>query len=173
MPSRVPIEQRRHIVRLFIEGTTQWESCHLTGRSRTSVSRIIQAYRDDQGRLIDAERSGRPKVTSEEQELLIVAAAVADPLLSAKEIRQELSLNVSCETIRRRLKEAGLGSCVAAQKPHLTDRQRLEKAGVRPGSGAMDNGRVEGSYIHRRIDFLHSLGSTAACLASDELQVRN
>lgn len=114
-------------MRLFMEGTTQREICRLTGRSRTCVSRIIQAYRDDQGRLVDAERSGRPKVTSEEQELLIVAAAVADPFLSAKEIRQELSLNVSCETIRRRLKEAGLGSCVAAQKPHLTDRQRLER----------------------------------------------
>lgn len=69
---------------LFMEGTTPREICRLTGRSRTCVSRIIQAYRDDQGRLVDAERSGRPKVTSEEQVLLIVAAAVADPFLLAK-----------------------------------------------------------------------------------------
>lgn len=85
------------------------------------MSRIIQAYHDDQGRLIKAKLSGCPKVTNEEQEL-IVATAVVDPFLSAKEIQQELSLNVSCETI----KEAGPRSCMAAQKPHLTDHQRLE-----------------------------------------------
>lgn len=111
----------------FIEGNTEREICHLTGRSRTSASRIIQAYHDYQGRLINAELSGRPKVTNDEQEQLIVAMAVVDPFLSAKEIQQELSLNVSCETIRRILKEAGPGSCMAAQKPHLTGRQRLQR----------------------------------------------
>ncbi|KAK8786936.1 hypothetical protein V5799_023289, partial [Amblyomma americanum] len=30
-------------------------------------------------------------------------------------------------TIRRRLLEAGLQSCVAAQKPHLTEKQRKER----------------------------------------------
>lgn len=110
----------------FIKGNTERETCRHTGRSTTSVSHIIQAYHDDQGRLINAELSGRPKLTNEEQKL-IVATAVVDPFLSAKKIPQELSLYVSCKTIRRRLKEAGLRSCMAAQKPHLTNRQRLER----------------------------------------------
>ncbi|KAG0409807.1 hypothetical protein HPB47_013065, partial [Ixodes persulcatus] len=43
-----------------------------------------------------------------EEDRLIEAAAVADPLMSAREIWDVLDLSLSCETIRRRLKEAGL-----------------------------------------------------------------
>lgn len=88
------------------------------------MSRAIRAYREDQGRLADAQRSGRSRVTTEEEDQLIVAAVVADPFLSAKEIREALRLDASAKTIRRRLQVAGVRSCVAAQKPHLTDKQR-------------------------------------------------
>ncbi|KAG0424074.1 hypothetical protein HPB47_000164, partial [Ixodes persulcatus] len=47
------------------------------------------------------------KKTDEEEERLIVAAAVADPFLSAREIRDEL---------HRRLKEAGSHNFVAARR---------------------------------------------------------
>ncbi|KAH7955934.1 hypothetical protein HPB52_005159 [Rhipicephalus sanguineus] len=55
---------------------------------------------------------------------LIVACAVVDPFLDANEIRRELQLDVSPSTIKRRLRQGGLQGCVAAQKPHLTERQR-------------------------------------------------
>ncbi|KAG0414676.1 hypothetical protein HPB47_008168 [Ixodes persulcatus] len=127
MPPRVPLSERRVIARLCTEGVSQREICRRTGRSKTAVSRIIKAFRDEEGRISDADRSGRPKKTDEEEERLIIAAAVADPFLSAREIRDELQLTISCHTIRRRLKEAGLHNCVAAQKPHLTDRQRRQR----------------------------------------------
>ncbi|KAH7979336.1 hypothetical protein HPB49_009079 [Dermacentor silvarum] len=61
------------------------------------------AYLNDNCRLADAKRTGRPMATSEEDRPTL-AAVVTDLFLSAKEIRQELSLSVSC-SIRRRLKE--------------------------------------------------------------------
>lgn len=119
MAPRVPIEDRRHIARLFVEGVPQREIARRTGRSKTAVTRIIRAFRDE-GTLADAKRSGRPRVTTHD----IVAAAVVDPFLSAKEIRDELSLSISTATVRRRLKEAGISNFAAAQKPFLPERQR-------------------------------------------------
>ncbi|KAG0438098.1 hypothetical protein HPB47_017148 [Ixodes persulcatus] len=66
-----------------------------TGRSKWTVTRVIKAFRDDGGRLVDAPRSGRPRATDEEEDRLIVDAAVTDPFMTAKEIQQELSLSLS------------------------------------------------------------------------------
>ncbi|KAG0442909.1 hypothetical protein HPB47_015490 [Ixodes persulcatus] len=123
MPPTVTIEARKRIVELCIHGVSQREICQRTGRPLKAENRIIRAYRDN-GRLTDDQRIGRPRSTDEEADRLIIACVVADPFVSAKDIRSELNLNISCSTIRRRLREAGLKNCVAAQKPHLTERQR-------------------------------------------------
>lgn len=127
MPKRVPIDVRRRITELWLQEKSQREICHLTGKSLSAVNRIIQAYRDEDGRLSDAPRSGRHRCTSEECDLLIVAAAVTDPFQSAGQIKAALNLQASEETIRRRMREAGLRGFVAAQKPHLTDRQKAQR----------------------------------------------
>lgn len=80
--------------------------------------------------------------------MLIVAAAVADPFLNAREIREELGLDISCDTIRRRLKEAGLESRVAAQKPHVTERQRQQRLDFAREFQQMDRGRLVPSDLH-------------------------
>lgn len=127
MPPRVPEHERRYIARLFVERVPQKEIRRLTGRSKSAVARVVKAFRDDRGRIADAHRSGRPRISGEEEDKLIIAAVVADPFLSAKEIKNELGLHMSCDTIRRRLKEAGLRNCVAAQKPFLTENQRAQR----------------------------------------------
>lgn len=114
-------------MRLFLEGVPQKEICRLTGRSKSAVTRAVKAYKENEGRIVDAPRSGRPRATDEAADHLIIAAAVDDPYLTAQEIKEELGLNVSCDTIRRRLKEAGLKNCVAVQKPYLTDKQRRQR----------------------------------------------
>lgn len=124
MPPYVPLEQRQRIVELSLQGWSQREICRLMNRSRAAVSRIIRTYLDHGGSLADRERSGRPRATDTQTDSLIVACVVVDPFIDAKEIRRELQLDVSLSTIRRRLREAGLWGCVAAQKPQLTERQR-------------------------------------------------
>ncbi|KAH9381487.1 hypothetical protein HPB48_005538 [Haemaphysalis longicornis] len=122
MAPRVPVEDRKLITRLFLEGLPQRVICQRTGRLKTAVRRIIRAFRDE-GRIAGAQRPGRPKITQHVEDELIVAAVVADPFLNASEIRDELPLEVSTSAIRRRFKEAGLSNCVAAKKPFLTGRQ--------------------------------------------------
>ncbi|KAH7956117.1 hypothetical protein HPB52_006132 [Rhipicephalus sanguineus] len=126
MPPRVPADEKRRIVDLSIPGLSQRVICRLLGRSRTAVNHVIQTYRET-GRIAESERSGRCRCTEDEVDILIVATVVADPHISAKGIRDALQLDVSISTIRRRLVEAGLKNCVAAQKPHITERQRTQR----------------------------------------------
>lgn len=126
MAPHVPIEQRQAITRLSLQGVPQRIICSITGRSKTAVSRIIQAFHDE-ARHTDAKRTSRPRVTTIEDDILVAAAAFVNPFLTARQIADELPINASTETIRRRLKEAGLKSCVAAQKPHLKEDQRRQR----------------------------------------------
>ncbi|KAH7948893.1 hypothetical protein HPB49_002929 [Dermacentor silvarum] len=121
------MDVRRNIIELWSQGTPQREICRLTETYISTINRIIQAYRDEDGRLKDAARSGRNRCTSEKSDLLIVAAAIAHPFQSARQIKTGLNLEASEETIRRRMREAGLRGFVAAQKPHLTERQKRRR----------------------------------------------
>lgn len=127
MGPRVPLEDRKLIVSLSDEGISQREICRRTGRSMSAVNRIIQAYKYDNGRLVDADRPGRPRSTDDTKDTLIAAAVVADPSLSARDVQKSLSLKVSCVTIRRRLRDAGFCNHVAVPRPHLTDRERQQR----------------------------------------------
>lgn len=91
------------------------------------MKRIIQAYRNEDGRLEDAARPGPSRCRSEEFDRLIIAAAVADLFQSSQQIKTVLELQVSEETIRRRLQEAGLNGFIAARIPHLTERQKRQR----------------------------------------------
>lgn len=56
-----------------------------------------------------------------DQDLCIVAAVSDKPLQSAKDVRGALGLdNLSDSMVRRRLRETGQRSRIAAQKPLLT-----------------------------------------------------
>lgn len=80
--------------------------------------------------LADLPRSGRPRVTNEDEDAAILALAELEHDLQPEEIREELGLaDVSRRTIRRRLNEHGLFSCVPRvehmySEPHL--QRRLE-----------------------------------------------
>lgn len=127
MGPRVPLEDRKLIVSLSHEGISQREICRRTGRSMSAVNRIIQAYKRDNGRLVDADRPGRPRSTDDTKDTLIAAAVVADPSLSAGDVQKSLSLKVSCATICRRLRDAGFCNQAAVPRPHLTDRERQQR----------------------------------------------
>ncbi|KAH9374941.1 hypothetical protein HPB48_015783 [Haemaphysalis longicornis] len=115
MPPRVPHSASLVSIKYCSEGVPEREMCRRTGRSMTAVNCIIQAYRQDNDRFDDAPRPGRPRYTSEEQDLLTMAAITDDPFQTAREIRDNVSLDISEATIRRSLNEAGLNGCIAAQ----------------------------------------------------------
>ncbi|KAM7310536.1 hypothetical protein ISCGN_007444 [Ixodes scapularis] len=117
--ARVPHSEREEIVKLSLEGYSQRNIASLSGRPLKTVNRIVRAYRDE-GRIKDAPQDRRPRSTTIDQDLMIVAAVNDDPFQNANSVRTALELDVSDTTVRRRLREAGMQSRVAAQKPLLT-----------------------------------------------------
>lgn len=110
MPPRVSRENRLRIVELSKQGKPVRAIAAEIGCAVTTVLRVVHAYRDE-GRIADASRSSRPRVTDDFQDLMIIAAVVDEPFLSAGDIKQALGIPVSEQTIRHRLHEAGL-SCI-------------------------------------------------------------
>lgn len=142
--ARVPDAQRREIIGLSQKGYTQRYIGSLVNRPLKTVNRILQAFKYE-GRVRDAPRAPPPRVTTDEEDACIVAAVVQNPFLSAREVREELDVGASDVTIRRRLRNAGLRSAMAAQKPLLTPANkdsRLAFAMQHASWTAADWGRV-------------------------------
>ncbi|DAZ98332.1 TPA: hypothetical protein N0F65_007139 [Lagenidium giganteum] len=77
------------------------------GMPYTTVRAIIKKIKAT-GTLERGKRTGRPKKTDDEADEVIIRTIAANPRCSAKQIQSELQnidVNVSCETIRRRVKE--------------------------------------------------------------------
>ncbi|KAH6922959.1 hypothetical protein HPB50_020321 [Hyalomma asiaticum] len=86
--------------------------------TQATVARIVQAFREEH-RIGDAPRHLNRK-TSEDQDQLLVAAASEAPFMTAGQLRKAVGVDVSNDTVRRRLREAGLRNRAAAQKPKLS-----------------------------------------------------
>lgn len=81
----------------------------------------------------DEERSGRPRETTEEENINIVATSVIDHYLTPHQILKELELNVSPSTIDRRLKEAGLFGRVALKKRVFDEAEKKKRLSFAEG----------------------------------------
>lgn len=110
MPPRVTRENRLRIVELSKQGKSLRAIAAEIGCTVATVLRVVHAYRDE-GRIGDAARSSRSRVTDDFQDLMIIAAVVDEPFLSAGDIKRALGIPASEQTIRHRLHEAGL-SCI-------------------------------------------------------------
>lgn len=118
--ARVLEEERRQIVDLSMKEHSQRSIAALTGRPLKTVNCIIQAYRKE-GRICDAPHRRQPQATTEQVDQLLIAAVSDDPFQTAKDILRNTSIQVHPSTVRNCLKEAGLRSHMAAQKPVLTE----------------------------------------------------
>lgn len=124
--ARVPDEERRHIIDLALKEYSQRSIAAMTGRPLKTVNRICQAYKTE-GRIGDAPHRRRPRATTEEEDQLIIAAVADDPFQTANEIMENTGVNAHPATVRNRLKEAGLHSRVAAQKPFLNSTHKTKR----------------------------------------------
>lgn len=119
--ARVSKEVRLQIVHYWKDGLSQRAITKLVGTTCQTVNRTIQRYRDE-GTVDDRPREYRSRLTSEEEDRLIIAAVVDEPFLTANEIRKELGLKVSPKIIRQRLREAGLMCFSSNMRRVLTTR---------------------------------------------------
>ncbi|KAG0417062.1 hypothetical protein HPB47_005924 [Ixodes persulcatus] len=120
---RVSQFDRARIIALAQAGVSQGAIAALVGHTRKSVRRWIKAYQQD-ARLEDASHARHSRGTTEQQDVLIVAAIVGKPFLTLRQLKTELRLSVSDRTIARRLRCAGLKCHVACRKPLLSQEHR-------------------------------------------------
>lgn len=142
--ARVPEEERWKIAQYSLKGYSQRSIGALVNRPLKTVNRIIQAF-SKEGRLCDAPHRRRPRATTEDEDALMVAAVVENPFQSARQVREQLDVDASLATVRRRLRSAGLRNSVAARKPLVTasnKKARLQFAEAHASWTADDWGRV-------------------------------
>lgn len=102
------------------------EISRLMGISKATVRLWIRRY-EGEGHVMTRPRSGRPKVTSQDDVDRLIAAARQAPKTTAVSWTRELQLPCHPITTRRRLQEAGLGCHVPAVKEELTEANKLAR----------------------------------------------
>ena len=122
--------QRAAIVVLDKQGLPRTEIAQQAGTSLPTVRHWLKHYEEKKD-VADEPRSGRPRSTDEAMDTAIVGESYNDHYATPKQLKRKLELDISTDTIDRRLKEAGLPGRVARHVFQLTDdhkRQRLSFA---------------------------------------------
>ena len=130
----ISIEARSAIITLHNEGLSYREISKKIKVSSKGVQITIKRFKDT-GTHRDRARTGRPKVTSTQEDKHIVVTSKRNRRLTAPEICAHINRTrenpISLTTVKRRLRGAGLKGCIAVKKPLLrpiNKKKRLEWA---------------------------------------------
>ena len=119
---RLSVQERMRVVVLNEEGYSMNSIAKRLKMGRRTVQEIVKKYAET-GEVKDRLGRGRKKKTSTREDRKIVQACLNDRRKSAKdiskEVKEDIGLELSSRTIRRRLLDAGLKSCRAKKKPLL------------------------------------------------------
>ena len=104
------------------------------GRRLQVSHSVIQRLRDRwqaTGTVREARRPGRPRTTTRQHDRYVVLSCLRDRTATARALQRDLSatsnITVSDQTIRNRLREAGLRSRCAVVRPPLTPGHRVRR----------------------------------------------
>lgn len=119
---RLNKQQRLQVLRMHKEGRTLAQICRKLRCTKGTVYRVIRHYQVYKN--VD-DRPRRPqKSRTPGEDMLIIAAIVDDPFLTARQIKRELGLTVSSTTITKRLQQHGLNCLNNSSNRPLTDWMR-------------------------------------------------
>jgi transposase len=141
---RVPNVQRSSIVVLHKQGRTRQEIGQQAGVSQPTVRRWLMRYEESKD-VVDAARSGRPRDTDEALDTAIAFTSHVEPFTPPRGIKRKLNLDISDDTIDRRLKEAGLYGRVARHLVTFTAEHKQKRTATR--AGPKHSGRVYSSVM--------------------------
>ncbi|MDR3735867.1 MAG: helix-turn-helix domain-containing protein, partial [Acidobacteriaceae bacterium] len=118
--------QRAAIVVLDKQGLPHTEVAQQAGTSLPTVRHWLKHYEEKKD-VADEPRSGRPRSTDEAMDTAIVGESYNDHYATPKQLKRKLELDVSTDTIDRRLKEAGLPGRVARHVFELTPEHKRQR----------------------------------------------
>ena len=124
--------ERAAAVTLRKLGQTQVEAGEQLACSRQAVARWEHTYQATAS-VHDTERSGRPRLTSELEDVALVAASTVQPFDTPHRLKRKLEMDVSAHTIDRRLKEAELNGRVAIHNKELSEANKTKRLAFAEG----------------------------------------
>jgi transposase len=116
------------VIEGFLQGKTGTQLEKELGIPRTTLYGKWKKYQQE-GNLAKKPKSGRPKITTRREDVMMLREVKKNPFISCKQIGIAIDRpDLSVQTIRRRLNKVwGLISCRAADKPLLTRRNRIKR----------------------------------------------
>ena len=121
---------RQAIVKLHKEKHTIRGISEKVKRFKSVVGRVIKSY-NDPGKIVSAFKTGRPCKTSAREDRIMQRTSLKDRFKSCTEIKRVMNstscVNVSRQTVSRRLQEIGLFNRTPRKKPLVCSKnKRLE-----------------------------------------------
>lgn len=113
-------DQRMTIITLYKENYSRYDIARKIPCSLNTVGHWIRRYEFNHS-VEDIEREGRPRCTDEETDEKMIELAEERKFITPKQIKNELSLDCSSRTVRRRLDEVGLHGRIAQREFPFTD----------------------------------------------------
>lgn len=124
MARDLDIFKKQRIVELVENGATYREVSQVLGVGLRTIWRWIRRHRENEGLEGKRRNCGRRAELSERQERVLIRSSEYNPFKTAVDLKRELDLPVSVQSVRRYLRVNGLLGRIAAQKEHLTEEQR-------------------------------------------------
>ena len=115
--------KRGRIIGLWESGMPTRDIAFTTGVSQRTVQRWINRFQEE-GSLQTRPRSGRPRVTTPEDDRRLLNAVENHPLTSVVQHTRDLELHCHPNTSRRRIHEANINCHIPANKEKLRQQHR-------------------------------------------------
>src|SRR6185437_7700710 len=123
-------DERLQMLLLSHSGLDSSDIAFAVGRKERTVNKWLSRF-SEHGHTESYHKgnSGRPRATTQEQDIDVLADCIANPFKPAKKIFHELHDELSCSytTIRNRLSEYDRKSYRAAQKLLLTEQHKRDR----------------------------------------------
>lgn len=120
------IDLRKLIIKDIQAGLSQRKVATKFDVSKTQVQKLWKKF-SQTGCVVDIEGRGRKRATSDRDDSRIIREIKKNPRTTIRVIQENLQLDVSHKTIRRRLREAGLHSRFSAKRPLISKRNKIKR----------------------------------------------
>lgn len=126
----ITIQLQELVIREVQRGSSHRVVANQFGVSKAGVTGIMKRFQQ-RGAVVIKKSTGRPKKTTVKQDRILIKLSKEDPRKSAiqllTELREKYQVNVSVDTVKRRLRSVGLYGRRPAKKPLISVKNRIAR----------------------------------------------